>query len=205
MKKTINKVLRTIFAPVILPPVVEQPAVAEPAPQLPDYSVIARERAQGDFFKAVLDDDIGTMNLVHKAYQSAHTWMSPVDPSSTSSSAPHPLIHYAALGNGDALRWFLDKGVDVETLDTAWFKCTPLYLAAQRGKVATVQILLDAGADPFARSLFKDSCDMVDEARRMGFDNEGRVAAMLLAARAKINVTRKPPLIARKPDVVKKT
>lgn len=203
MKKKLGTVLRFIFAPVILDDAAPQtpvPAAVNEKTTAPiDYSMIAREQAHADFFKALLEDDIGTMNLVHKGYPSAHTWLSPVNPHSTSSSQPIPLIHYAALGCGDALIWLLDKGVDVETIDTWWFKCTPLYLAAQRGNVDTVKILLARGANPYAVSLFKDARDMVGEAAYFGNASSAVVIALLNEARTKIDATKKPPLVARKP------
>jgi uncharacterized protein len=58
------------------------------------------------------------------------------------------LIYAAAHGNTDAVRALVQAGADVNVKGTMG---TPLMLAAHSGKVAAVQILLDAGADPTFR------------------------------------------------------
>lgn len=190
------------------PPVPATPAVEPVAPAQPctavDYATVPRAQAHEDFFKALLADDTGTMNLIHAAYPSAVAWQSPVNPCSTASSQPIPLIHYAAVGNGDALRWLLDRGADVESVDTWWFKCTPLYLAASRCNLVTVEILLKAGADPYAQSLFKNYYDMVEEATRFGHPQSPQVVALITAARTAIDAAKKPSPISRKPTFDKR-
>lgn len=177
-----------------------EPAVPAQSCAVVDYATMPRAQAHEDFFKALLADDTGTMNRIRAAYPSAVTWQSLVNPSSTASSQPIPLIHYAAVGNGDALRWLIDRGADVECVDTWWFKCTPLYLAASRGNLVTVEMLLKAGADPYAQSLFKNYYDMVEEATRFGYPQSTQVVALITAARTAIDAAKKPSPISRKPS-----
>ena len=53
---------------------------------------------------------------------------------------------YAISGNADRVRDLLAEGTDVDSLSSKDF--TALYLAASRGHIEVVEVLLEAGADP---------------------------------------------------------
>ncbi|HET6249096.1 MAG TPA: ankyrin repeat domain-containing protein [Tepidisphaeraceae bacterium] len=61
------------------------------------------------------------------------------------SSSTHPLCAAARNGNVEALKLFLDKGADPDSVDA--YSRSAIYLAAERGDVAAVQALVDKGAN----------------------------------------------------------
>ena len=54
------------------------------------------------------------------------------------------------VGNKQAVEALLRLGVQVDIMDADW--CTPLHLAAQKGRDALIPVLLDAGAHVDARA-----------------------------------------------------
>jgi ankyrin repeat protein len=74
-------------------------------------------------------------------------------------------------GETDAVRWLLERGVDVNARWTGWdTDATPLHVAASRGHEQVVRLLLDAGADPMVRDS-KHDADVRDWAEYFGQAN----------------------------------
>jgi ankyrin repeat protein len=96
-------------------------------------------------------------------------------------------VEAADEGDVDALRLFLDHGINTEDRDMSWcgFTCdedgdnpdeasgTALYRACRQGHVECVELLLERGADPLAKDLAGTSC--VDIARQRGFEDVVRL------------------------------
>ena len=78
-----------------------------------------------------------------------HDGRSLIDPGGTNAGVLHLM---AKRGNGAAVRWLLDHGVDPNTRWAHWdAEVTPLHLAALGGNVEVARLLLAAGADPTIR------------------------------------------------------
>lgn len=114
-----------------------------PAP-MPDFSRVPRAEVQDKLLHAVLEDDIGTLNLIHDVYPDCARWMVVIKGSSIG-GAPitTPILFYAVHGSGAALQWLIGKGADLYAESN--FAISPaVAFAASKGCESAVVQLLDA-------------------------------------------------------------
>lgn len=84
-------------------------------------------------------------------------------------------------GEADAVRWLLERGVDVNARWIGWdTDATPLHVAASRGHEELVRLLLNAGADPRIKDS-KHEADVLDWAEFFG---QVRIVSLLKARSA---------------------
>lgn len=94
-------------------------------------------------------------------------------------------IHSAAGGNGDVqtVQGYLDRGTDVNLKDEAG--ATPLHYAAGAGRLPIVQLLLERGANPNAKTATTEQTPLHVAA----IGGHARVVQLLLHHKARANVT----------------
>ncbi|MFZ8837689.1 MAG: ankyrin repeat domain-containing protein, partial [Pyrobaculum sp.] len=77
------------------------------------------------------------------------------DPNVRDAGGKTPLRHAVASGRRWAAEALLEAGAEVDEDLAAAFRLTPLHLAALRGSVEEVERLLNSGADPSVRDVFR--------------------------------------------------
>jgi hypothetical protein len=116
------------------------PAGAAPAAN--PYHMMPKEEATAALLTAVLDDDIGTLNLIAAAYPLAHDWKVVVKGSGIGGQPiATPVIFYAVDGTGAALDWLIARGADLRAESN--FALSPAVAhAASKGAARAVARLM---------------------------------------------------------------
>lgn len=115
----------------------------ETTPVQNPYHFMPREQVQDALLHAVLNDDIGTLNLIRQIYTDAANWKIVASGWVGSERITLPVIFYATGGTGEALDWLIKAGADLRAEGN--FTLNPVVAhATSKGHAAAVVRLLQA-------------------------------------------------------------
>ena len=106
-----------------------------------DYPYQWHGDAWAAFYRALLDGDVGELNVAFDAG---------LAPDDESGPEGRPIMQIANMGSNELLKCLLEKGAQTN-YDTNGY-ATPLHAAASHGYTETVKLLLAHGADPNAKT-----------------------------------------------------
>lgn len=153
-------------------------APVQPAPPVAHdpYEYMSNEQARTAMLTAVLDDDLGVVKSIARHHPGCVDWMI-VAKGTAIGNEPltTPLIVYAA-GKGSlrVLQWMIEQGVNLEARSNL-LNQTALYHGCDRGERQAVEMLLQAGADPYARAEVPHPITAVEAARNEGHEDIARL------------------------------
>lgn len=126
----------------------EQPCMNLPKHQANNHPPIEHDYSGFDIVKAT---QYGAITRVKELIETGWNVNQP-DPETVT------LLHWAAINNRkDIIKYFLDKGAIVDAIGGE-LQATPLHWATRQGHLASVTLLMSAGADPSIRDAEGISC-----------------------------------------------